>query len=347
MERIEAVAKQFDCNLILLSAKGEGDADDKYLGRVSSGIVKKIDIPVLIVPIVYRFRPIKSIVFSVKFKRVASPKVVEPLIKVATKFDAAVSVLHVKTPDFDPSRDENLFLDELPHKLYNLEGNFIFDTTKAFIEDHPIDMLVAIRRKRGFFKNIIFNNGTKKKTFNSEVPLLVLQWEKVASKIAVLQKGIFLSKSISMKSIFIIFSNFFVLCSLFAQADSIILPLVTITETKSSLYSIGNQTRIIDSSFLAENKTYNLSDLASKHTDVFINSYGPGLLNSPSARGSGSAHTVVLWNGFNIQSSMNGIVDFSLVPVGLFNEINIDYGGSGALFGSGAVGSTILLRQPK
>ncbi len=152
-----------------------------------------------------------------------------------------------------------------------------------------------------------------------------------------------LPKRIFMKSIFIITANFFVLCSAFAQADSIILPLVTITETKSSLYSIGNQTQVIDSTFLAENKTYNLSDLASKHTDIFINAYGPGLLNSPSSRGSGSVHTAVLWNGFNIQSSMNGIVDFSLVPVGLFNEINIDYGGSGALFGSGAVGSTIHL----
>jgi hypothetical protein len=39
-------------------------------------------------------------------------------------------------------------------------------------------MLVAIRRKRGFFKNIIFNNGTKKKAFNSEVPFLVLQGKK-------------------------------------------------------------------------------------------------------------------------------------------------------------------------
>ncbi len=178
LERIETIAKQFDINLVLVSAKGEGDAEDKYLGRVSAGLVKKTNIPILIVPIVYRFRPIKSIVFSIKFKRVSSPKVVEPLITIATKFDAAVSVLHVKTPEFDPSKDENLYLDDLPHKLYNLEGNFIFNTTKAFIEDHPIDMLVAIRRKRGFFKNIIFNNGTKKKTFNSEVPFLVLQGKK-------------------------------------------------------------------------------------------------------------------------------------------------------------------------
>ena len=178
LKRIEAVAEQFDINLVVVSAKGQGDDEDKYLGRVSAGIVKKTDIPVLIVPITYRFKPVKSIVFSIKFKRVSSPKVVEPLKQIAKKFNSSVSVLHVKTPDFDASRDENMYLDDLPHKLYNLEGNFIFNTTQAFIEDHPIDLLVAIRRKRGFFKNMIFNNGTKKKTFNSEVPFLVLKGKK-------------------------------------------------------------------------------------------------------------------------------------------------------------------------
>ena len=148
-----------------------------------------------------------------------------------------------------------------------------------------------------------------------------------------------------MKSFFTTFLHCVMLCSAFGQADSIELPLVTISASKSSLYAIGNQKQVIDSSFIAVNKTLSLSDLASKHTDIFINAYGPGLLNSPSARGSGSGHTAVLWNGFNIQSSMNGIVDFSLVPIGFFNKIDIDYGGTGALFGSGSVGSTIQLNS--
>ena len=150
-----------------------------------------------------------------------------------------------------------------------------------------------------------------------------------------------------MKSFLIIIFNSFIFCSLFGQADSVELELVTITASRSNLYSIGNQKQFIDSSFLAENKSYNLAELAAKHTDIFINTYGPGLLNSASARGSGSGHTAVLWNGFNIQNSMNGIVDFSLVPVGLFDNINIDYGGSGALFGSGSVGSTVHLNSKK
>ena len=44
---------------------------------------------------------------------------------------------------------------------------------------------------------------------------------------------------------------------------------------------------------------------------------------------------------------MNGVVDFSLVPIALFENINIDYGGSGALFGSGAVGSIVHINSHK
>lgn len=150
-----------------------------------------------------------------------------------------------------------------------------------------------------------------------------------------------------MKFTFLIIFNAYVFCCVFGQTDSVQLPLVTITETKSSLYSIGNQKQIIDSSFLAGNPTYSLADLASKHTAIFVNAYGPGLLNTATARGTGSGHTAVLWNGFNIQSSMNGVVDFSLVPLNFFDNINIDYGGGGALFGSGAVGSVIHLNSQK
>ena len=178
VKKIETIAKQLDVNLVLVSARGEGDKENKYLGKVSGGLVKTTNIPILIVPKVYRFKPIKNIVFTVKHKRVSSEKVVEPLLKFISKFDASLSVLHVKTPDFDASRGEKLYLENIPHELHTLEGNTIFDTTKSFLEDHPIDLLAAIRRKRGFFKNIVFNNGTKKKTFNSEVPFLVLQGKK-------------------------------------------------------------------------------------------------------------------------------------------------------------------------
>ena len=177
-KRVETISKQFEVDLVVISAKGEGDKDNRYLGKVSAGLVKKTNIPILIVPKSYRFQSIKNIVFSLKRKRVASPRVVEPLKEIAKKFGASVALLHVKTPDHDPSKGDNLYMDELPFETFTLESKYIFDETKVFVEDNPIDLLVAIRRKRGFFRNIIFKKGTKKKIFNPEVPFLILQGKK-------------------------------------------------------------------------------------------------------------------------------------------------------------------------
>jgi vitamin B12 transporter len=86
-----------------------------------------------------------------------------------------------------------------------------------------------------------------------------------------------------------------------------------------------------------------VADVLQAATPFHIKSYGAGLLSSTSLRGSGAAHTPVIWNGINLQSSMNGQLDLSLLPAGFFSNIDIVPGGSSDLFGSGAIGGVIQL----
>jgi len=76
---------------------------------------------------------------------------------------------------------------------------------------------------------------------------------------------------------------------------------------------------------------------------VYVKSYGPGQLSSISLRGAGATHTAVIWNGFNLQNPMHGQMDFSLIPAHLFDDLRIDLGANGALWGSGAIGGAIHL----
>jgi iron complex outermembrane receptor protein len=68
-------------------------------------------------------------------------------------------------------------------------------------------------------------------------------------------------------------------------------------------------------------------------------------LSNPSIRGTGSSHTAVLWNGFNLQDLLDGGVDFSLIPINFIDDIKVQYGGCSALFGSGAIGGVIHLNN--
>lgn len=120
-----------------------------------------------------------------------------------------------------------------------------------------------------------------------------------------------------------------------------VLPSVTISSNRGEMYKAGYKISSIDSTSLL--LVSNLGDALQQNSNAYIKSYGVGNISTISLRGGGASHTATLWNGFNIQNSLNGLSDFSLIPTGILSSVNIQSGGSGALFGSGAIGGTIHL----
>jgi len=95
----------------------------------------------------------------------------------------------------------------------------------------------------------------------------------------------------------------------------------------------------------ATRASYSLGELLSRESSVFIKSYSPGMLASPSIRGTGAAHTAVIWNGLNLQSSMNGQLDLNLIPGALFDQFTLQKGAQSALWGSGSIGGTLFIEH--
>ena len=120
---------------------------------------------------------------------------------------------------------------------------------------------------------------------------------------------------------------------------------IWIQSDRWQLLGLGHKAEIIDSAVQAAYQGANLADLLMLESDVFIKSYGLGSLATPSFRGGGASHTALIWNGFNLQSPMNGQRDLSLPMMSQQDQIRIQSGGSAALFGSGAVGGAIHLNQ--
>src|SRR5690606_5715624 len=127
--------------------------------------------------------------------------------------------------------------------------------------------------------------------------------------------------------------------------DTIALHNVVIVAPRLSDFASGLKTQAIDSATMARYRPADLGTLLEMESPIFIKSYGLGSLATTSFRGGSANHTAVLWNGFNIGSPMNGQIDLSLVPVGIADEVSIQYGGASALWGSGAVGGSVLLNS--
>ncbi|MBP6455703.1 MAG: TonB-dependent receptor, partial [Chitinophagaceae bacterium] len=125
--------------------------------------------------------------------------------------------------------------------------------------------------------------------------------------------------------------------------DVQIMPLIKIQQTRIQFLTIGNKIIKIDSTQLAQAIHQNLGEVLANESSVFIKNYGPSNLSSSSFRGGNAAQTAVLWNGFQLNNALNGQLDFSLIPSNFNNDISIQYGGSSALWGSGALGGAIIL----
>lgn len=116
-----------------------------------------------------------------------------------------------------------------------------------------------------------------------------------------------------------------------------------VIEASRSLAAIGVQKTKIDSVALRQNVTNSLADVLSQNSSIFIKSYGRATLSTASVRGTAPSHTVVSWNGMNVNSPMLGMVDFSLIPSYFIDRADVYEGASSIGVAGGGLGGAVTL----
>lgn len=175
VDSIASVNKEIGIDLIMMGPKSNSIREEVFLGATSGSVVKQSDIPVLIVPESYVFKPFNSVLTAFKSGVINKNDVLMPLQFVKNKFNPVINLLLVKTPGYV---DEDLVIDEalnsLKSSLKITENATTFQGVLEHFQSNNPDMLCVFRRKRGFFKKLWEKNTILKKEFHCSVPLLVL-----------------------------------------------------------------------------------------------------------------------------------------------------------------------------
>lgn len=143
------------------------------------------------------------------------------------------------------------------------------------------------------------------------------------------------------------FTVFILLISSYASAqqnDSIALTRlqeVTVYGMPVSKYAAGTKTEQVKRS----DESVLLDNALSSSPSVYFKTYGNSQLSSIAFRGTSASHTAVLWNGMNINSPTLGQTDFSLLPVFLMDDIILQFGTTSSLYGSDALGGSVLINS--
>lgn len=114
---------------------------------------------------------------------------------------------------------------------------------------------------------------------------------------------------------------------------------ITIKSTRLEFEASGTNTYAIKPIGLPSGAS--VGDALNESTPISFKQYGPAMLQSASARGTGAGHLGVNWNGINIQSMTHGQVDFSLIDIS--DRITYITGGNSAMDGSGNLGGVVQL----
>ena len=176
IETLELAAKHNSIDLIMIEPKTTSIKDEVFLGKTSGKIIKKTNIPTLIVPEDYTFKPFNKILMAMKSTVIKRVGVLNPLQVIKTHFQATVNLLLVKTSNYkEGDFEENDELLEMVNNTTTTENATTFQGVLEHFQSNNPDMLCVVRRKRGFFAKKWEKNTILKKNFHSSKPVLVLR----------------------------------------------------------------------------------------------------------------------------------------------------------------------------
>lgn len=118
-------------------------------------------------------------------------------------------------------------------------------------------------------------------------------------------------------------------------------------DERINTYAPGQKVVSFDSVTLSQYQFQSIANLLSQQSPVFVKSYGVNGLATLNFRGSSAAQSQVYWNGVPLQNAAMGVSDVSLLPVSLMNKVNLVYGSSSAMWGSGNVGGALVVENEK
>lgn len=173
---IASLDQQVQLDLIVCGPVPNTDDEAVFLGPTAGSVVKKTDIPVLIVPEGHAFSEPKKALFAFKRGEIKGNRSLAPVHYFKTQFQTAFELLLVKVPNQD-RKDQQIDHEivELSNKMGSTENGTVYQGVLEHFQSVQPDLLVVFARKRGFFEKLLGSDVVLKKDFFTKTPLLVLK----------------------------------------------------------------------------------------------------------------------------------------------------------------------------
>jgi nucleotide-binding universal stress UspA family protein len=164
-------------DFVIMGTSGITSWDAFFVGSNSGSVLIGIEVPMLCVPLAAKYRPIKNIGFTTRY-RSKDKKPLSSVLEIAKKLNAKVKCLYVKSSTSDVSSEtidywEKEYSSE-PVSFDIVNSDDIKKTVLDFVSVSNIDVLTMLTYKRGFFEGLFVPSYGEKSQDDIDIPILAI-----------------------------------------------------------------------------------------------------------------------------------------------------------------------------
>lgn len=180
-------AEETHADIIVMGTLGSGGIKERLWGSNTASVIGSSKIPVTTIPIEYNgYAPSEMLFATHQFE--TSEKILNPFLILAGALKARIHVAVFSSERKDTAVvfiDHARKIEEYQQKLqdiYNdkklvavhLSGDDFEDSIEKYINKNSIDMMAMVTYHRNFFERIFHPSITKKMSYHTQIPLMVI-----------------------------------------------------------------------------------------------------------------------------------------------------------------------------
>jgi len=171
-------------DVVILGSNGVDSNNNSHVGVNAINISKLSPAPVIVIPPVCCYEPVKRVVMACDFQRITESFPLESLRKLLERHEVELLVVDIdrqaKHKNADP---QQLAEESVLHKMlkeYNPEYFFnesddVINGILDFARKHKAEMVIALPHKYSFFQSLLHNSVSSRLTVHSAIPVLLLK----------------------------------------------------------------------------------------------------------------------------------------------------------------------------
>jgi nucleotide-binding universal stress UspA family protein len=180
-EMILQMAHEHQSDLIIMGMKGKGKSSSIF-GSNTTAVIKKANYSVLVIPESASYESIDTICYATDLNDNKESKDISILLKIAEKYNSTIQILHVQKQEGEISDEEFIQkmrvhsnFDGLQRSFHVVTDSNVINGINNYLESSPADVLAMTARKHSFLERLFGTVHTKKMSYETKIPLLVLK----------------------------------------------------------------------------------------------------------------------------------------------------------------------------